>query len=103
MGWNGRTDGSFNWNYVDVKAFTVRPAIWVEVSSTSGGSTNSTSGGSYSSSNRNKENKCRFMENGKEVCDNPCASGSNFCDYHTQYLYEIYHNVKERYESLTGD
>lgn len=130
LGWNGRVDGSFSWNYVDVKAFTVRPTIWVEVeenfgeqtnddfadlwdkdsedeealsSSVPDSSTSSESGNSYSSSNRDTGNKCHFKENGEEVCDSPCAPNSNFCSYHTEYLNEIYNGVKDRYDNLTDD
>ena len=57
---------------------------------------------SYSSSSNNSGSsskgsssysKCHYKEGGKEVCSSPCASGSNFCSYHTQYLNGIYNSV----------
>lgn len=98
LGWTGETNKGFSWNYVDVMAFTVRPAIWVEVNFEDPENSNSADRDDI-----NTGNKCHFKEDGEEVCDNPCAPNSNFCSYHTQYLNEIYGNVKERYDSLTDN
>ena len=60
-----------------------------------GSSKSSTSGGKSSASGSASGNKCHFKENGKEVCNNQCASGSNFCSYHQKYLDDAYNSLFE--------
>ena len=57
------------------------------------------SDGSYSSSSYSSK-KCAYKEGGVEVCSKTCASGSNFCSYHTEYLQDAYDAYKDFYDSL---
>lgn len=62
-------------------------------SSKSKSSGSSSSSKSSSSSSSSSKNKCHYKENGKEVCNKTCQSGSNFCSYHTKYLNDIYKSI----------
>jgi len=66
------------------------------VACNSGGGSSSGGSSDYSSSS----SKCAFKKDGKEVCDNSCAPGSNFCSYHTEYLEDAYNDYKDFYDSL---
>ena len=45
------------------------------------------------SSSSSSSEKCHYKQGGKEVCNNKCQSGSNFCSYHTKYLNDAYNSL----------
>ena len=74
--------------YIDEDAAYCMDCLTNAVKSSSGGSSSS-----YSSSSKSTSSKCRYKEGGKEVCDSPCESGSNFCSYHKKYLDDTYNSL----------
>lgn len=75
-------------SYIDEDAMYCMSCITKSSNGASSSSSNNKS--SSASSASSSKNKCHYKENGEEVCNSSCQSGSNFCSYHTKYLNDIY-------------
>ena len=78
--------------YIDEDAFYCISCLTNAAGKSTSGSSSNKGGNSYSGSS-SSSSKCHYKEGGKEVCNSPCESGSNFCSYHTKYLNGIYNSL----------